>query len=58
MNRRRMRLYLPPQGSALVGSFHLGGFFPSQLWKIYVNPPFLQLMVPLKVKTPGFKGQS
>lgn len=27
MNYRRMRLYLPPRGSALVGSFHLGVFF-------------------------------
>lgn len=30
-------------------------FSPSQLRKIHINVPFLQLMVPLKVKTPGFK---
>lgn len=58
MNCKRMRLYLPSRGYALVGSCHLFYFFPSQLWKIYINPLFLQLMVPLKVKTPGFKGQS
>lgn len=33
-------------------------YFQVSYGKIYINPLFLQLLVPVKVKTPGFKGQS
>lgn len=50
-----------PVFSGLCFSGLCVGFFfvvPSQLWKIHINIPFSQLVVPLKVETPGFKGQS
>lgn len=58
MSCKRTKLYLFSQGYALVGSVWVLFFVvPSQLWKIHINIPFSQLVVPLKVETPGFKGQ-
>lgn len=55
MNCKRMELYLLSQGYSFTGPHT---FFSSKPWKIYINAPFWRVMVPLKVKTPGFKVQS